>query len=348
MSGAAAPVGYYVHHHGGGHAATAAAAAAAIGDRLVGLGSGPPPPGWAGDWIALPRDDEPRPGGDPTHDGAWQWVPEGHAGFARRMRTVASWVASARPGALVVDVSAEVVALGALLGVPTAAVLLHGRRDDRPHRLAWDSATALVAPWPAAHGEPWQRPWADRTAHLGLLSRFDGRATRPRRAGRGPRRVTVLLPSGAHALDPVAVEAAARATAAGWRWRVVGAPPEVRPGTTTAEWVGHLDDPWPRLVDADVVVAACGAGSVADIAAARRPAVLLPQARPFAEQEALAGHLDGTAPVAVRTRWPDPEDWPALLDEVDALDPDRWAPHHDGRAAARLAAVVAHLEADRT
>lgn len=331
------PVGYYVHHSGAGHGALGTAVSAVLGERLVGLGSGGRPPGWRGRWIDLPRDDTPPVGPDPTRGGAWHWVPAGHAGFGARMRTLARWVADDDPAALVSDVSCEVTALGALLGVPTVAVVLHGVRTDRPHRTAWDSATALVGPWPAAHTAPWLAPWADRLTAIGLTSRFDGRPVAPPAADR---EVLVLLPAGAHGVAPAAVAAAARATAPdGWRWTVTADPPPP-PGEPGVRWAGRVEDPWPLLGAATVVVAAAGSGSVADVAAARRPAVLLPQDRPFDEQRAHAAHLAGTAPVVVADRWPAADAWPALLTRAAALDPTRWDPLHDGRGATRFAAVL--------
>lgn len=332
-------VGYYVHHEGAGHGALASALSTVLGTRLVGLGSGGRPAGWRGPWVPLPRDDTPPIGPDPTRRAAWHWVPPGHPGFAGRMRAIARWVADAEPAALVTDVSCEVTVLGVLLGVPTVAVVMHGRRDDRPHRATWDSASALVGAWPASHREDWMAPWVDTVEPIGLTSRFDHLPPPPPPAGR---RVLVLLPSGAHGMDGRAVDAAAEATAAdGWSWTAAGTvPPGAGGAGSPVRWVGPVTDPWPLLVEASVVVAACGAGSVADVAAARRPAVLLPQDRPFDEQRAFAAHLEGVAPVAVRHRWPDASAWTGLLDEVARLDPDRWDPLHDRRGAARFAAVV--------
>ncbi len=336
------PIGYYVHHHGAGHGAHAVALAQVMGHRLVGLGSGTPPTGWQQEWIPLPRDDRPEAEGDPTRDGAWHWVPHHHQGFTQRMRTIASWIASNDPAVLVSDVSAEVVALSALLGVPSVAVLLPGRRTDRPHCTAFDTADAIVAPWPAAHRQPWHEPWAAKIRHIGLLSRFEGRtAGDPHPDGR----VLVVLPAGGHAFDPSAIEAAADAS--GRRWDVVGAasrPPGASPSTgRLVRWHGHIDDLWPLLVASSVVVGAAGSATVADIAAARRPAVLFAQDRPFDEQVEAVNHLERTAPVTAGRDWPDANRWPALLESTVALDGRRWSELHDGLAAERFATSLRTL-----
>lgn len=333
-------VGCYVHHEGAGHGALGAALSSVLGERLVGLGSGGRPAGWRGRWIDLPPDDTPPVGADPRRGGAWHWAPPGHPGFAARMRTLARWVDDEQPLALVSDVSCEVAVLGTLLGIPTAVVVMHGCRDDRPHRTAWDSADALVGPWPAGHADPGLAPWSTKLTTLGLTSRFDGRA---RETGVEERTVLVLLPSGGHDIDAAAIDAAARATP-GWRWTIAGAPfpPEAGSGGG-AQWVGRVDDPWPLLGAAQVVVAACGSGSVADVAAARRPAVLLPQDRPFDEQRAFATHLDGEAPVVVAERWPAPGEWAGLLERTAGLDVGRWDALHDGCGAERYADLLAGL-----
>jgi hypothetical protein len=342
-----APIGYYVHHHGAGHGAHAVALARVLGPRLVGLGSGAPPPGWSGTWVELPRDDDPAPTNDPTRGGAWHWAPRRHRGFTARMRSIAGWVAACEPAAMVVDVSAEVVALAALLGVPTAAVVLHGERTDGPHRAAFATADALVAPWPAEHAEDHHRPWAD-LRHIGLLSRHDGRAVAP---PVGDGRVLLVLPGGDHGLTVAGVEAAARAT--GRRWDVVGRPAGPPPPGDASEgspvrWHGHVDDPWPLLCDASVVVSAAGAASVAEVAAARRPAVLVPQPRPFDEQASLARQVARWAPVMIPDGGPGEAawsaDWPEAVERAAALDGEGWGRHHDGRAADRFAAVLAEIE----
>jgi hypothetical protein len=331
------PVGYYVHHHGAGHAAHATAVARQLGGQLTGLGSGPIPEGWPGPWVALPRDDDPIPGGDPTHEGAWHWVPDDHVGFTDRMRSVAAWIGETDPAVLVSDVSVEVSVLAHLLGVPSVPVLLHGCRTDRPHRLALDTAAAIIAPWPTSHIRPWHQRWASKIHPVGFMSRHDGRPSGP--ASVSDKRVLLVLPSGGHSIDADAVESAARASAScGWAWDVAGA--ATRPQRAVAHWHGSVDDLWPFLERASVVIAAAGAATVADIAAARRPAVLLPQPRPFDEQLAFAALLQDAAPVRVRPRWPAPTAWPALLDEVGGLGGETWGRLHDGLAASRFAEVL--------
>ena len=86
---------------------------------------------------------------------------------------------------------------------------------------------------------------------------------------------------------------------------------------------------WDQLGWADVVVTHGGQGAVAEVAAARRPAVVIAEQRPHGEQAATVDAL-GRAGLAVALQaWPDPDRWPALLDAAVANGGDgwpRWAP----------------------
>ena len=111
---------------------------------------------------------------------------------------------------------------------------------------------------------------------MGGLSRFDGSPRPPVPALGGNRRQRSLLLWGAGGRDADAscVEAARRATP-GWDWTERS--PE-RPSP----------DLWAELCAADVVVTHAGQNAVADVAAARAPAVVVAQRRPFDEQAATA------------------------------------------------------------
>jgi hypothetical protein len=237
----------------------------------------------------------------------------------------------------VVDVSVEVAVLSRLLGVPTAVVAQRGRRTDAPHALAYRMATAVIAPWtPGTHQPGDGLPDDDRLRFVGALSRFDGRpASGPPRG----RDVLVLIGGGGHRIAPAEVAAAAAATP-GWRWHVAGALRVTDPRVTDH---GPEADVWALLGEAAVVAGTAGANTVAEIAAARRPYVCLPQARPFDEQERQAEALATLAPVVVRRDWPAPSSWPRLLEDAALRDVRGWSALHDGGSADRLTAVVKEL-----
>ena len=325
-------IGYYVHHRGRGHLNRLRAVAAHLDTPVVGLSSLPRPLGWAGDWVRLPRDDEPEPpaGDDASASGVLHWAPRHHRGLRARMGALASWIERAGPAAVVVDVSVEVALLARLHGIPVVVVAVPGERTDRPHLAAYDLADALLAPWPAqAHTTDWPQPWVSKAWCVGGLSRFDGnpRPSRPREAGS----VLLLWGAGGRDTDGTCVEAARRATP-GWTWT------ERSPDRPSP-------DLWGELCSADVVVTHAGQNAVADVAAARAPAVVIAQHRPHGEQAATARALRRMGIADGRATWPAADDWNDVLEAARRRGGDGWARWSTGRgaeeAAARLDALVA-------
>lgn len=321
-------IGWYVHHHGSGHLQRLRAVRGALDDPVTVLSSLPRPDDWEGRWVRLPRDDDGAPR-DPEAGGRLHWAPVHHGGLRGRMASISAWLATEAPALMVSDVSVEVALLSRLHGVPVVCVAMPGHRGDPAHRLAYDVATALVGCWP-----PEARNLLDglpdavlgRVRPVGALSRFPVAGPSARRPGRP--RVTVLSGTGGSELTADLVDRA-RAETPGWEWTVLGPPP----GT----WV---PDPFPALCRSDVVVTHAGENALAEVAAARRPAIVVPAARPHGEQEASASALLRVgSPVVVRRRWP-AHGWPALLEHAAGLDGGAWSCWCDGDAANRFADVV--------
>ncbi|MFC3965267.1 hypothetical protein [Nocardia jiangsuensis] len=322
-------IGYYVHHHGSGHLHRARAIAAELGEPVTVLTSLPDPGTGFADTVLLPRDDSAADPVGTDAGGALHWVPRGDRGLADRMAAVAAWIAAARPSAMVVDVSVEVALLARLHGVPVATMVLPGERVDDPHRLVHRIADRIIAAWPRDLNDP---PYlrSHDVRFVGGISRFAGRPRVPE-----PQAPDVLVLAGAGGADFAAETVSDLAVRHGnRRWRHLG------PGS----WV---DDPWPLLCGAGVVVAHCGQGAVADIAAAGARAVLIPAARPFGEQHATAAAIDAAGLAVVADRWPAPGEWPGLLDRAANLDPGRWAGWRTTGAAARAAAAIEELAGRR-
>jgi Glycosyltransferase family 28 C-terminal domain len=322
-------IGYYIHHHGHGHLARAQCIAARLGDRVTGLSSLARPADWPGDWLTLPRDDGDAPALEPTARGQLHWAPLGHPGLRMRMAAIAGWIQRAAPAVIVVDVSVEVTALARLLGVPVVSVVLPGQRDDPAHRLGHTLAATLLAPWPASLAGDLlgEGPLAARVQAVGAFSRFDGRAPEAATGGRD-RSVLVLQGSGGSELTADHLRAAAAATP-GWEWTVLGG--------TAGPWVA---DPWPLLCRADVVVTHGGLNAVADVAAARKPAVVVPQLRPHGEQLATGRALARAGLAVVTEGWAQGDSWPATLRRALELGGDRWTAWSPGTAADGAARLV--------
>lgn len=323
-------IGYYVHHHGSGHLHRARSLVRHLEVPVTGLSTLAHPADWPGEWVQLDRDDTgPRPV-DPGAGGRLHWAPLGDPGLRRRTAAVSAWIERARPEAMVVDVSVEVALLARLHGVPVVTVVLPGHRGDAAHRLGYEASTALVGAWPAsAHARmvTGLDPGAmARIEPVGAISRFDPSSGPD--VPVVPRTVVVLLGTGG---DDVAASWLTGVAAAvpDWSWTVLGG--------AGGTWV---EDPWPVLRSAEVVLTHGGQNAVAEVAAARRPAIVLPQTRPHEEQVTTAAVLDAGPWPAVTVRAGEAPDWRDLLEHVAGLDGAGWGDWCDGDGGLRAAGVV--------
>lgn len=282
--------------------------------------------------MRLPRDDEGQQPRETTAHGALHWAPQHDVGFSARMHEIARWVSDARPEAVVVDVSVEVALFIRLLGVPVIVMALPGNRVDAPHVLVHRLADHIVAAWPRALCVPsWLRQWEEKTSYVGGISRFEGRdggdsgsliPAKPLSETR------VLVLSGAGDAFGASLQDCAAAHSV-QSWTTLGG--------KGGSW---KPDPWRDIRDADVVVTHAGQSCIADVAAARRPATVVPQSRPFDEQRATARVLKRHRLAVVTQGVPDPRAWPALLTAATETDPQRWRRWEVAGAANRAAEAI--------
>lgn len=326
-------VGWYVHHHGAGHLHRLGATLPHLSGSAVALSSHPGVAALGCEHVALPLDLTDAPV-DPTAHDTLHWAPVGNAGLRERMAAISGWIAAARPAAMVVDVSVEVALLARLHGVPVVLVAQRGRRSDAAHALAYAQAAAVAAPWTAASQLDHPVLPAGATYFVGAISRFDGTGAPSPLAAGGD--VLCVLGAGGHSVTSDAIAAAA-ATTPDRTWHVAGSVDVFGPNVAAH---GSGADVAALLAACSVVVGSAGGNVVAEVAAARRAYVCLPQERPFDEQREQARALERLGVAEVREAWPAPAEWPRLLEQAEARDPGRWALLHDGGGAQRLAAVV--------
>lgn len=322
-------VGWYVHHHGSGHltrARTVGHALVSLGHDVTLLGSrlGSVSAPFAGLPLAMDTEGVDPHLDDPSAGGRLHWAPLRHSGFRDRMVQIAQWVQEWRPDVVVVDVSVEVGLLGRLLGVPVVVVAQPGDRGDEPHRAVYDMATLVLAPWPVGWSSRLAPHLADarsEVVEVGGISRLG-----PGREGATKGGVVL---AGADGFDDPELVHRVTTAAHHLTWTVLDG----------RVWV---DDLATVLAGAEVVVAHAGQNAVADLAAADRPALLLPQRRPFAEQDRLAEALAsrGVAPMVSRSAQADPAtDWGAKIAGAQGA-PSRWEQWGTSGAAGRAAALV--------
>ena len=343
-------IGYYVHHQGLGHLQRALSISRHLAEpptllsSLVGPDEGGaairseraslpalgrlalPGPDTVHRWVGLPMDNESSPE-DHTAHGTLHWVPRHDRGLRRRMAIIASWIDAVEPELMVVDVSVEVAMLCRLMGVPTIVMAMPGDRSDRAHRTAYDSAHAILAPWTAEFSASmWSDRWAGKTFHAGAISRY-GEMPPPQCLQHDPIRVLVLWGSGGDGRPIEQVEAASRATP-GTQWRIAGVGADARVPV------------WDLLCWADVVVTHGGQNAVAEVAAARRPAIVIAQDRPHGEQQATARTLEAAGLAVALRSFPDPARWSELLAAARVIGGRQWARWAPPDAAARAAGFL--------
>jgi hypothetical protein len=330
-------IGYYIHHQGHGHLNRACAITKALSAPVTALSSLPQPASHPfAEWVQLPSDNEAPSPVDPSANGSLHWVPLGDDGLRDRMARIAGWVERARPESVVVDVSVEVTAFLRLMGVPVVVLAQAGDRADNPHQLGYQMAERIIAPWPRAVYEPtWLQPHSHKTSYVGAWSRFDDRDFVP--AINRPDRPRVVVLSGAGGTSLTERDVAEWAVREpNYSWVGVGVP--------GGDW---LSDPWPQLCAADVVIAHAGQNVLAEIAAARRPAVIVAQSRPHREQVALAEALARGSIVVALDRWPAGGEWDGPLQQALALGASGWTRWSLPGAVDEAANVIAGAGSNR-
>jgi UDP-N-acetylglucosamine--N-acetylmuramyl-(pentapeptide) pyrophosphoryl-undecaprenol N-acetylglucosamine transferase len=324
-------IGWYIHHHGRGHLTRALAVQPHLTEPVVALSSLAPPAGCGfTDWITLDRDDVPTPTSNCDANGRLHWAPLRHSGLARRNAAITQWIARERPRALVVDVSVEVAVLARLSGVPVIVVAGPGDRGDKPHQLCYDVAEHIIAAWPQRVYDPAFLHWhLHKTSYVGAFSRFDD--FRP--AAADDAAVVVLNGAGGSGLTEADIRSAQQAVPR-FSWTALGLPGQ--------PWV---DDVWPRLSSAAVIVSHGGQNAVAESAAAARPTVIIAQDRPFGEQHAVAAALNADGIALGLEAWPSAQEWPDVIDRALALGGSGWSRWASGTGAARAAGIITRTAA---
>lgn len=342
-----APIGWYVHHHGSGHAARLAAVAPHLKRDVVALTSIPEAMPDGVETLMLPLD---HPRADEKlgpHPPFAHWAPEGVSGLRRRMAAIAAWIAEVDPALIVVDVSCEVAAFARLCGARVCLFRQQGEREDPPHQLARDASCGLLAPWPL-----WldvNDPHREATDYTGCFSRFDNRERSPQRSPGADQRLTVVVGSGGTSLSTRLLSGWARCLAPGWSIDVVGSPIEDAEiddlASRSLRLHGWIDDPWPLLCGADVVISHAGHNAVSEVAACGNPLIAVAEDRPFGEQAAKVRCLNASRTGVGLDSWPNPAELIYALESISRMPPQT-GDLSDGLGAKRAAAYIEDLAAN--
>lgn len=190
---------------------------------------------------------------------------------------------------LVVDVSVEVTLLARLLSVPTIVTYMQGERNDTAHHIAYKSAESLIAYYPAMLSHPDTPQWViDKTMHAGCFSKSLGRtpistSEAKESLGVSGKMVLVATSLGGNGVSLKFINKLAKHTP-DWTWVVVGLISNEVNSIDNVRISGVQNDIWPYLCAADVVIGSGGYNMIMEIGSASKPALLIPEERPFKEQ----------------------------------------------------------------
>ena len=295
------PIGYFVHHQGRGHAERCASLVNALPTEQEVV-------------IFCARDDIFPEMRDNTsvvkipslfersgqeHEGldmvatpdTMHCAPLGWPGIRRAMATMAAWFDAADPLMMICDVSAEVAQLCRICSVPHVKILQHGDRSDPGHRAAYDGAVGLLAPFASQLAQPdWTETMLGKThfaGGLGLRTEAPLKDEARARLGLDARQkfALVLSGGGGSGWSSAPFGVAARALPE-WTWITVGAMQVDWHGAESSNLVhkGWIDTVSDHIAAADLVVSSTGNTTCAEVMAADRPWIVIPEWRYFDEQ----------------------------------------------------------------
>jgi predicted glycosyltransferase len=293
-----ANIAFYVHHHGSGHVMRAIAISESLQDcSITFLGSDLQRyhhiiPGYI-KCLHLPKD---LPSLNDVHFEArnpvdcLHYAPLNIQGVRERNRMMTEFFSNTFPLLLIVDVSVEVTLLARLCGIPTVVVRQHGNRTDLPHLSAYQSASALLAPYPAWMQQPGENWLREKTIFTGGFSRYQriGKKLTTEQTSN----VTILTGSGGTSIDLTFVRHIA-GLCTSWTFNVIGSPKsdfDTLPANVIMH--GYIDDPLMILQQTSIVIGNAGHNTVMEMAALNKRFIVIPEVRPFNEQQEKADLLE--------------------------------------------------------
>lgn len=254
-----------------------------------------------------------------------------------------SFLSTWQPDLVVSDVGLEASILARMCGIPVIYGRQHGRRWDKGHTLAYDWACSLLAPFSEDLEQSDCPQWIrNKTFYSGGFSRFSGREKpkiAPLSYSTKKPNILVMTGFGGTQITPQDVITAAKSTPQ-WQWHFLGAHPIE---SSFIHSPGLVQDVWPYLCHADLVIANAGHNSTMEIGAAGVPSICIPAQRYFDEQECKAAVLESMNLSVVTRRWPNPDDWPKLWQQAITLPVARWQSLQDVDAPKRAAQHIADI-----
>lgn len=285
-------IGYYAHQHGSGHLNFARLFAKVFDDKICTFSSLKKPEALKGQFVQLAdenpdgtaRSENQIPVPDYLH-----YSPVGQRSIQLRSAQILKEVLERNIKLMIVDVSVEIAALMRASSIPYAYVKLPGHRDDAAHVQAFQGAVFILAYYPEEFESEQTPEWLrKKTIYLGFITdRKIGQQTTAN--SEEVNNILVISGGGGNERLLQAMDILPERFASA-EINVIGMP-EKNFTNARIRNCGYVQKFQNLLEEADLVVANCGLNSVTEILQAKKAFVVIPEERPYQEQETTANHL---------------------------------------------------------
>lgn len=329
------PLGYYVHHDGSGHMARSLSIISHISTPVVLFSTLKPtePLPRHVTYIYLPDDavkDYIQPAESP-----FLYTPYSPI-ILERYNILLAAIQKYKIEAMFVDVSPEIVLFSKLLGLRVGTTLMHGRRNDKAHSLAYDAADLLLSHNAKQFDTPINYHTQTPITYTGGISRLSKRSSHLNPSVQNILVVTSRATSSLKADKIIkTAERFRRLT-----WNVVGAidaPHHTPPNIT---FHGVVDNVISFYDKADIVIGSGGNNTIMEIASQRKPFICIPDTKPYAEQSEAAQALVRLNAAIVETEWPSDDRLTRILDTYQLIDFQAFHALVDDTAPAKAAHAI--------
>ncbi len=290
-------LGYYAHYHGSGHANYANIMSKVFGKNMKIYTSSDYDFHAFADVLKLPDEDldgtEAALSVFPT-PGYLHYAPVGLEKITRRNWLMLCSFLADDIKLLIIDVSVEVAALARVSSMPYVYVKMMGQRNDAPHLYAYEGAAFLIAYYPEAMEAPATPDWVkEKTLYFGFFSRYSlQRLTEyiPTMSNKPPV-PEICLVKGFGGKDVSEADLSTLNRQFPQHNIIIVGPVAQKVIMANVHYRGVVSDIAPYVLAADLVVVHCGANTIAEMATLNARCLLMPEERPYQEQEAMADAL---------------------------------------------------------
>ena len=284
-------IGYYAHQHGSGHCRFADLFSRNF-EQKVNIFTSVDYNFHKRDNLWLLEDENPDGTAYPQNQvqppDYLHYSPVGQQSIQKRSLQLLETIVKEKIELLIVDVSAEIAALARASSIAYAYVKLPGNRNDSAHLQAFQGAVFVLAYYPKEFEDPCTPQWlVEKTIYLGFLT--SSNFSNIERHSQSISDIAVISGMGGNEnLEthlPYLVNRFPNA-----RFHLCGNfntafdhPKVIRHG-----YVTNLDR---KLQECDLIIANCGLNTVSELLQIPKPFLVIPEDRPFGEQEFMASVL---------------------------------------------------------